>query len=191
MKQKKFINEDPIQSRKCDMDGCDLLGDFPAPKDRQKLREYNWYCLQHVREYNLGWNYYKGMTQGEVEAHNRSDSTWQRPTWTSRTYIHNNLQSITSNKYDNYSFLFDDIAAKPIKPKDPNAIFFAKNTPAAKALKSLGLEQPISLEALKKSYKEMVKLHHPDKNKGCKKSEEKLKLINIAFAIVSQAIKGK
>ena len=190
MKKCKIDYEPQVQTRHCDKEGCQLPGEFPAPKDRDKLREYSWFCLQHVREYNLSWNYYKGMTQGEVDAHNRSDITWQRPTWASKTSIKYNYERATTKIFDDYSFLRDDVIAKPIRAKDPNSLFFSKHTPAAKALKVLEIEQPVSLQSLKKSYKEMVKLYHPDKNKGCKKSEEKLKVINIAFATVVKAIKG-
>lgn len=176
-----------ILFKKCDKEDCNLSGDFPAPKDPKKLREYSWFCLEHVREYNLGWNYYKGMTQGEVEAHNRSDSTWQRPTWTAKT----NIFKRPLQQFENYNFLFDDDAPKPIRTGDPNAMFFAKHSPEAKVLRTFALEQPISLAELKKWYKDMVKQHHPDKNKGCKESEEKLKAVNIAFAIVSKSLKRK
>lgn len=191
MKNRRIHSEQQVQPRHCEMEGCTLSGDFPAPRDRNKLRDYSWFCLQHVRAYNLGWNYYKGMTQGEVDAHNRSDITWQRPTWSAKTTIRNHYEQITTKLFDDYTFLRDDVSAKPIRHKDPESMFFSKNTPAAKALIVLKIEQPVTLLSLKKSYKEMVKLYHPDKNKGCKKSEEKLKTINIAFATVVKAFKNE
>ena len=180
-------SEPEFQFKKCDKEDCSLAGNFPAPKDPKRLREYSWFCLAHVREYNLNWNYYKGMTQGEVDAHNRSDITWQRPTWAAKSSVLKRYPQ----QFEHYGFLFDDDAPKPVQTHNPEAIFFAKHSPEAKALKTFDLAQPVCLDVLKKCYKEMVKQYHPDKNKGCKQAEEKLKAINIAFAVVSKALRRK
>jgi hypothetical protein len=57
------------------------MGEFRAPKSRRHLKEYWWFCLEHVREYNSTWDYYKGMSPGEIEAQLRADTSWQRPSW--------------------------------------------------------------------------------------------------------------
>ena len=48
----------------------------------------------------------------------------------------------------------------------------------AKALKELDLKMPISLEKIKKNYKKLVKIFHPDVNGNNKDAEEKFKQIN-------------
>jgi hypothetical protein len=68
-------------TRLCDHPGCDLGGDFRAPRSRLELDNYLWFCLDHVRGYNAAWNYYAGMSEREVEAEIRRDTVWQRPTW--------------------------------------------------------------------------------------------------------------
>ena len=40
------------------------------------------------------------------------------------------------------------------------------------------------MDALKARYKELAKRHHPDANGGDKASEERLKLINLAYAAI-------
>jgi curved DNA-binding protein CbpA len=45
----------------------------------------------------------------------------------------------------------------------------------------LGLEPPLSLDRLKRRYKELVKKHHPDANGGDRGAEERLKSINEAY----------
>jgi len=44
------------------------------------------------------------------------------------------------------------------------------------------LEPPFTLVRLKARYKVLVKLHHPDAHGGDKAAEEKLKIINQAYA---------
>ncbi len=43
--------------RFCDHPGCQAQGTHRAPKSRETLREYYWFCLDHIRAYNLSWNY--------------------------------------------------------------------------------------------------------------------------------------
>ena len=63
------------------MPGCGAPGEYRAPKSRRNLREYWWFCLEHVRAYNSTWDYYKGMSPAEFEQELRSDTAWQRPSW--------------------------------------------------------------------------------------------------------------
>ena len=65
----------------CDMPGCGAPGEYRAPKSRSHLTEYWWFCLEHVRAYNAAWDFYKGMSPGEIEAQLRADTAWQRPSW--------------------------------------------------------------------------------------------------------------
>jgi len=39
------------------------------------------FCLEHVRAYNAAWDFYKGMSPGEIEMQLRADTAWQRPSW--------------------------------------------------------------------------------------------------------------
>src|SRR6202030_134192 len=50
------------------------------------------------------------------------------------------------------------------------------------ALAVFEIEPPFTLVRLKARYKALVKLHHPDAHGGDKAAEEKLKIINQAYA---------
>jgi len=63
----RFRTEDS-DSCCCDWPGCSGEGEHRAPKSRNEIKTYHWFCLDHVRQYNKGWNYYTGMTDDEVEA---------------------------------------------------------------------------------------------------------------------------
>src|SRR3954467_3838214 len=67
--------------RPCDYPGCLNAGEYRAPKSRTELNQYPWFCLEHVRAYNASWDFYKGMTPGQIEQQTRLDTGWQRPTW--------------------------------------------------------------------------------------------------------------
>ena len=56
------------QTKKCEAEHCLEDGIYPAPRNRDDLRSYVWFCLQHVREYNKGWNYFDGLNGDALEA---------------------------------------------------------------------------------------------------------------------------
>lgn len=46
--------------RLCDREGCEAVGDRPAPK-APNSRERWYFCLAHAAEYNRGWDYFAGL----------------------------------------------------------------------------------------------------------------------------------
>ena len=60
-------------------------------------------------------------------------------------------------------------------------------TPEFEALAIFGLSPPLNLEDIKTRYKELAKKHHPDLNKGCQKSEEQLKKVNMSYTVLKLA----
>lgn len=58
----------------------------------------------------------------------------------------------------------------------------------AQALDTLGLSLPLGLAVLKSRYKELVKRFHPDANGGDKTAEERLKLVNQAYATLKNSV---
>ena len=54
--------------RVCDQPGCRVAGVSRAPKSRALLGEHYWFCQRHAAEYNRTWNFFAGMSEGEVRA---------------------------------------------------------------------------------------------------------------------------
>ena len=67
--------------RACDHPGCLEQGSHRAPKSRDRLTDYYWFCLDHVRAYNKAWDYFQGMDPAGIETVIRQDTVWERPTW--------------------------------------------------------------------------------------------------------------
>ncbi len=167
----------------CEMPGCLAAGEYRAPKSRGNLRDYWWFCLEHVRAYNASWDYYKGMSPGEIERQLRADASWQRPSWP--------LGRLGGGAHDEEAI------------RDPLDVFGAaglrrgrqgwppaSETPAAllEPLATLGLGWPVTLDAVKARYKELAKRHHPDANGGDRAAEERLKTINLAYAAIRRGL---
>jgi DnaJ-domain-containing protein 1 len=158
------------------MPGCGAPGEYRAPKSRDNLHDYWWFCLEHVRAYNGSWDYYKGMSAAQIEAHMRADTAWQRPSWP--------LGHIGSHRAWEDELLHDPLnvlAAGRVRHGPPPASDRAP-TELREPLATLGLSWPTTLDAVKLRYKELAKRHHPDANGGSRESEERLKTINLAYA---------
>lgn len=163
--------------RPCDMPGCCAAGEYRAPKSRTTLNEYWWFCLEHVRAYNASWDFYKGMTPGQIEQQMRLDTGWQRPTWPlgrigpgsfDEEQIHDPLHILAAARVKRGSAQREAAARAPNELVEP--------------LATLGLTWPVTLPVVKARYKELAKIHHPDANGGDRDAEERLKTINLAYA---------
>jgi len=75
------MQQTSAQIRMCEHPSCEAEGLYRAPKSRDTLRSYVWFCLDHVREYNASWDFYKDMTGPEILEHRIADMLWRRPTW--------------------------------------------------------------------------------------------------------------
>jgi DnaJ-domain-containing protein 1 len=162
--------------RGCDRPGCVAEGEFRAPRARHQLNDYFWFCLEHVREYNAAWNYYAGMSEAEIEAEIRRDTTWQRPSWP----LGSRMSPFQRNIRDHFGVFSggeevrQEMRRRPLSPEE-------------QALRVFDLDPPFTLVSLKARYKELVKRHHPDANGGDKAAEEKLKVINQAYSTLKAA----
>ena len=166
----------------CDHDLCNELGKYKAPKSRMRLNEYYLFCLNHVTAYNKSWDFYRGLNVDQIELSIRKDTVWDRPSWPLRGNPDNIISQLKEFFNNDYS-LFE---------KEKDFQDFLKNTTIEKklnneeykSLKILELSLPISLEKIKKKYKKLVKIFHPDVNDNNKKAENHFKEINEAYKIL-------
>jgi hypothetical protein len=173
-KPRAYAPDPDAPGQLCDAPGCTLAGEYRAPKSRDSLRQFLWFCLDHVREYNSAWDYYKGMSPGEIENLVRADTSWQRPTWPLGR-LGQTARIDQALEDELHVFTFGGRAA-PAAPSTPPEL--------REALTVLGLIWPVSIDKVKARYKELAKRHHPDSNGGDKVSEEMLKSINLAYAVL-------
>ena len=169
--------------RSCDHPGCIAGGDFRAPKSRLELHHYYWFCLEHVRAYNSAWNYYAGLNESEIEAEIRHDTVWQRPTWR----LGDRHGPAYAERIRDHFGVFSGNPDGPGERRRRNGDHGRDPVRRAlsareQALAVFEIEPPFTLVRLKARYKTLVKLHHPDAHGGDKAAEEKLKVINQAYA---------
>jgi hypothetical protein len=170
--------------RACDQPGCLGEGMFRAPKARDRLTDYFWFCLEHVRAYNAAWDYYRGMTPDEIERQVRNDTVWQRPTWP--------LGPGGRRQRPEDIEIEDpfEIFGEGPRPGRPGAEARMRDLPPEEreALAVLDLGPEVTLDELKSRYKALVKRHHPDANGGDREAEERLKTINRAYSTLRKRL---
>ena len=174
----------------CAWPGCAELAPYRAPVSPERIAEYQWFCLDHVRIYNRSWNYYVGMSDAEMEAHIRSDGTWNRPTWPlgdgplAGKVDAGAAAYRLDGVYDPFGALKGQFHGQGTSAPPPPELSAAEK----RAFSVLGLEFPVSIEEVKARYKTLVKRHHPDANNGSKDAEERLKRINEAYKILKNSL---
>lgn len=161
--------------RSCEHPGCELPGEFRAPRSPSQLRDYLWFCIDHVRAYNSQWNYYADMDEDAVEADRKGTAYWNRPTWPL------NGGWPLHGMRDHFGF-FDEEQEETTHRKTEHP-----DSPYTDALAIMNLTPPVTPDAIKRRYKELVKKHHPDANGGDKQAEERLKAINQAYTTLTQS----
>lgn len=170
----------PVKLRGCDCTGCAQTGDYRAPKNRESLNDYYWFCLDHVREYNHQWNYFAGLSPREIEGHIRRAEGGDRPTWPMGDWAARE-QSLRDTVVRNFSS--EERGFEPPPPPLPKT--------EREALGTLELAPPVNFATIKAAYRALVKKHHPDANSGCLEAEERFKNINQAFTVLKRVYKGE
>ena len=186
--KKNHLSWEKTYVKKCDKQDCEKKGEFRAPKSRVMLNEYFYFCLDHVKEYNKSWDFYKGLSVNQIENSMREDTIWNRPSWPLKGNPYKVIEQINN-------FFSDDTNDLNLNENDNN---FFKNKlldetltkEESKALNILNLELPLTLDKIKKNYKKLVKIFHPDVNGNNKKAEEKFKEINQSYKLILKKFKN-
>lgn len=160
--------------RLCEAANCREEGAFPAPKSRDNIRDYHYFCLDHVRAYNKQWNYFSGLGGAALEQAIRDASTWERPSWKFGT------GGKTAPSPDDFTDVFGFFEDETASPQAARAAQLPAEERAAWAV--FAIDPTDDIKQVTKRYKQLVKQHHPDRHQGDQAAEEKLKEINLAYS---------
>ena len=161
------MNKNNKEKKICNFPGCELEGDYRAPTGYESLNDYQWFCLEHIKEFNKSWNYHNKMNSDEIENDIRFDTIWRRPT-----------KSFGSGaKFYNFSINGEDMGSF----ENPNTEKSAHSNKLLWSLSKLDLDIKTDLNLIKKRYKDMAKKYHPDIKGNSKNSIDKFREIVEAY----------
>ncbi|MDO5529387.1 MAG: J domain-containing protein [Paracoccus sp. (in: a-proteobacteria)] len=157
-------------TRVCDKEGCTQSAQYRAPKSPRALDDYFWFCKEHVREYNLNWNYFQGQSEEEFQNFLDNATVWERPTkpfgraaqdraW-ARHGVSDPLEILGANGTSP-----DARTGQPRRKLPPTE---------RRALDILEAQDGWTRGEIRKQYKALVKVLHPDMNGGDRRDEDRL-----------------
>ena len=150
----------------CSSPDCNETGVYPAPKSRENLREYLYFCINCIKDFNKSWNYFAGLNEKELEIEIRKSVTWDRPSWKFGTKNLNHDFEEAFNAFNGQKKL---VKEKVIDKKLENCF------------KVLDLHSNSNLREVKSKYKVLAKKWHPDVQNE-KNLKDKDTFINITNA---------
>ncbi len=153
--------------RVCDHEGCNEAGKYRAPKAPDVLDDFFWFCQQHVREYNQKWNFFDGTTEAELNAQMSKDKVWERQTRPmgdpeARAWARLGIE-------DPHQVLGEKATQNPGRSA-------GRRLPATerRAIEILEAEDRWTKTEIRRAYKKLIKVLHPDMNGGDRSQEERL-----------------
>jgi hypothetical protein len=188
VRQDRFHSRIGGTGRRCDAPGCCEAGEFRAPGPRTPSfdgpGDYRWFCLEHIRQFNAGYDWFEGMSAEEIMRAQSPIHGWER-----ETRAFSPTAGIDSApRWADFKDPLEAISGRarmrrPAERKDGRAV-----TPdERRALDALGLPLDCDRMALRRRYTELVHALHPDRNGGDRSSEKRLQAVIEAYQLLRKA----
>jgi DnaJ domain len=188
VKQDRFHGRVGTGAQGCEAPGCAEPGEFRAPGPRGASfdgpGDYRWFCLDHVRQFNSGYDWFEGMTPEQILQAQNPVHGWDR-----QTRAFSPTAGIDqAPRWADFADPLEAIAARararrPAERQDGRAV-----TPEERrALDVLGLPLDAGRRALRSRYSELVRRFHPDRNGGDRSFEKRLQDVVEAYQLLRKA----
>ncbi len=130
------------------------------------------FCKEHVREYNLKWNFFTNQTEAEMNAQMSKDKVWERETKDfrdpeARAWARLGIE-------DPHQVLGENATKNP--GRNGTSAGNSRRLPPTerRAIEILDAKDGWSKAEVRKAYKALIKILHPDMNGGDRSQEEQL-----------------
>lgn len=194
MKHDRFHGRVNGSGRACDWPGCADKGEFRAPGVRAPgfdgPGDYRWFCLDHIREFNAGFDFFDGMSADEILAAHSPLHGWDRE---NRTFRPDGGVG-QGPRWANFIDPLDAIGAHMRSRAGVGSAAAGLrqdgrivNAEERRALDLLGLPLDADRRALRIRYSEMVHRFHPDRNGGDRRHETQLQAVVSAWQVLRKA----
>ena len=170
-------------------------GQFRAPGTRGPSfdgpGEYRFFCLDHVRQFNSGYDWFEGMNADEIYAAQAPGAGWRDETraFSSDAGIYG------TPRWADFEDPLDAIGRRAEGIRR-NAGAGAQGSPSQQvrfsareqeALNVMGLDPQADRPKLRRRYSELVRRYHPDRNGGDRSHERRLQTVVEAYQVLRKA----
>ena len=193
MPSDRFHGRYEAQGRVCEHPTCAEPGEFRAPggfgNSFDGPGQWRWFCLDHVREFNSGYDWFEGMSADEILAAQSPVSGWQTESRTFRPTA--GIDGMP--RWADFDDPLDAIAARAngIKSRARREAEMAADgrfsREEAQALDTMGLGLDVDRRRLRQRYSELVRRYHPDRNGGDRKYETRLNRVVEAYQLLKKS----
>lgn len=158
-------------TRKCEHPGCEEAGKYRAPKSPDTLDDFFWFCQAHVREYNLKWNFFDSSTEQDYQDQIDKDRVWERETKPFGRATEEQRAWARLGVDDPHQVLGANATQNPGR-----SITGTRRLPPTerRAIEILEAKDHWTKAEVRKAYKKLIKVLHPDMNGGDRSQEEQL-----------------
>lgn len=169
------------REKHCSHPGCDAPGEFRAPAEEGRRPnfdgpgEWRWLCLDHVRAFNDGYNYFQGMSPEEIDSAQTVYGGWERQT---RAFSANGSPP---PKWADFTDPLDAIGARFRQPPPERKDGRMLSEGDRRSLRALGLGTDADRRALRRRYADLLRRYHPDHNGGDRGHEKALQAVIEAY----------
>ena len=188
MRPHKFHGRYETDARECEAPDRAEPGEFRAPGSRAPSfdgpGDWRWFCLEHVRAFNSGYDWFEGMTADEILAAQSPVAGWARETRAFRA------DSAGVPRWADFDDPLDAIGARAsdIRNRAAGQQAFSRFTPQERdALGVMGLGPQTDRHELRKRYSSLVRRYHPDRNGGDRSHEAVLQRVVEAYQLLRKA----
>jgi hypothetical protein len=133
-------------------------------------------CLEHVREFNAGYNFFDGLSPDEVHEAQSPLAGWEQAT---------TPKGRTAFSFGDAHDLFTTERRARDRSTAPRRWAASGDAPA---LSALGLTDAATADDVRRAYKRLVRRYHPDSNGGDRSHEGKLQAVVNAYTHLKSAI---
>ncbi len=191
MPSPRFHGRVESAGRGCEAPGCREAGEFRAPGRRPNgfdgPGDWRWFCLEHVREFNAGYDWFEGMSAEEIIAAQSPIAGWRSETRAFRPDA--GVDGVP--RWADYADPLDAIAARArgirarAEGRAREAAMTVRFSPdEARALEVMGLGSDTDRTRLRRRYSELVRRYHPDRNGGDRQHEARLTAVVEAYQLL-------
>lgn len=174
----------------CAVPGCREPGEFRAPASPHRSPDgpppYRWLCLDHVREHNMGYNYFEGMSADQIMAAQSPTAGWETESRAFRAAGSADLPPRWADFRDPMDALgarfrqrMDEARREAADPR------FTREE--HRAMQLMALPAGADRAALRRRYSELVRKYHPDRNGGDRSFEARLGEVVAAYQLLRKA----
>lgn len=178
----------------CDVQGCHEDGEFRAPPAYGGAScdgpgQWRWFCLDHIRDFNTGYNFFAGMSSEEIYDAQSPHNSWASG-WESERRVYAN-HGDPPPRWSSFADPLDAIGARFREKMHFGSQAGAGAARLGKAdrlaLSTLGLGEHADRKTIRKAYSELVRRYHPDRNGGNRAHEKALQDVIAAYTHLKNA----